>query len=42
MSTTDDHVRWITIDNAIEDFDRYLITGKNASAMTRQCYIRHA
>lgn len=42
MSTTDDHTRWTTIDDAIDDFDRYLITGKNASDMTRQCYTRHA
>ncbi|AKE89442.1 site-specific integrase [Rhodococcus aetherivorans] len=40
--STDDHTHWITIDDAIEDFDRYLITGKNASEMTRQCYTRHA
>lgn len=42
MSTTDDHTHWITIDDAIEDFDRYLITGKNASEMTGECYTRHA
>jgi site-specific recombinase XerD len=42
MSTTDDGTRLIMIDDAIKDFDRYLITGKNASEMTRQCYTRHA
>lgn len=43
MSTTEHrHTDWISVDDAINDFDRYLSAGKNASAMTRQCYTPHA